>query len=273
MAILARDQVGTDRIYSIIHILASGVYFSGFVKDTVCLPRPLSPPLQRISRSASAALEYGFPSTHSTNSVSVAVYAMYALQKTENASIQSSVLALQILCYLYATSIILGRLYCGMHGLCDVVFGAVLGAGLAAVQCLYGDLFDDWIFEGPFKNVFIVALLLVVLVRIHPEPADDCPCFDDSVAFCGVVIGAEFGSWHFASTEFASSSPFPSGVPFDVEKLGWAKILLRILLGVVIIFVWRGAMKPLLFKVLPPLFRVIEFLGLSLPRKFFLRAR
>ncbi|CAO3697644.1 unnamed protein product [Rhizopus microsporus] len=55
-------------------LTASGVFWSGFLKDFLCLPRPLSPPVHRLTMSPYVALEYGFPSTHSTNSVSVALF-------------------------------------------------------------------------------------------------------------------------------------------------------------------------------------------------------
>lgn len=252
-----------------VHILASGVFFSGFVKDLLCLPRPLSPPLQRITMSGSAALEYGFPSTHSTNAVSVAVYSLYLLKRGSSQMDPNINFGLQILCYFYAFSIVLGRLYCGMHGFFDVIWGTVLGALLALVQCFYGETFDEWLHSGELMRVLLVVLIILVLVRIHPEPADDCPCFDDSISFAGVVIGCEFGNWHFSQTSYAWSYPAKGTVPFDLEKMGWGIALVRILLGVLVIFAWRGAMKPGLLKILPPFFRVIENLGLTLPRRFF----
>src|ERR1700748_408619 len=104
-----------------VHVLASGVFFSGFVKDLLCLPRPLSPPLTRITMSGSAALEYGFPSTHSANAVSVAVYTLFAVHSPDSDLLPTTKLVLEIVSYLYAFSIILGRLYCGMHGFFDVI--------------------------------------------------------------------------------------------------------------------------------------------------------
>lgn len=255
-----------------VHILASGVFLSGFLKDLLCLPRPLSPPLQRITMSDSAALEYGFPSTHSTNAVSVAVYAIYALHSPDSTAPPKVKLFLEVLSYFYATSIMLGRLYCGMHGFFDVGIGAILGAIISVIQCTYGDAFDDFIYSGSFQGPFIVALVILVLVRIHPEPADNCPCFDDSVAFGAVFIGAELGNWHYARSGHAWDHPVPSTVPFQLEALGLPMTMLRIVIGVVVVFAWREIMKPTLLKFLPPVFRVIEKLGLSLPRRFFMQA-
>lgn len=255
-----------------VHILASGVFFSGFVKDLLCLPRPLSPPLQRITMSGSAALEYGFPSTHATNAVSVVIYALYLLRSPDSTVPPTMSTILQCGLYIYATSIVIGRLYCGMHGFSDVIVGSLLGALISFAQCAFGDMFDDYVFSGSIKELIIVVLIILALVRIHPEPADDCPCFDDSVAFAGVMIGTEVGTWHFAQTSFAWSDPGPGTVPFQFETIGWLNSVLRILLGVFTIFVWREVMKPSLLRFLPPLFRIIERLGLSLPRRFFTKA-
>jgi dihydrosphingosine 1-phosphate phosphatase len=253
-----------------VHMLAAGVFWSGFVKDMLCLPRPLSPPLKRITMSGSAALEYGFPSSHSTNAVSVAVYAIQVLRDSPDQS--NITLALKGLFYFYAISIVFGRLYCGMHGFLDVIIGSILGALIAVVQLMYGDMLDYWIPAGPFTNPLIATLVVLVLVRVHPEPADDCPCFDDSVAFAGVVIGIQIGAWHYDRSGFAIDDPIPSTVPFNLQSIGLARAALRILLGVVIIFVWRATMKPALFKILPPIFRVLEHARLNLPRAFFLNA-
>ena len=255
-----------------VHILASGVFFSGFMKDLFCLPRPLSPPLQRITMSGSAAMEYGFPSTHSTNAVSVAVYALFTLHHPESTVSPAVKLILEILSYSYASSIIVGRIYCGMHGFFDVLIGSLLGAGLSILECLYVDVFDKFIHEGSVKAISIVLLIIFVLVRIHPEPADDCPCFDDSVAFAGVMCGVELGTWHFAQSSLSWDYPVPGTVPFELEILGWPKTVLRICIGVVCIVTWRSVMKTILLKLLPPIFRIVEKLGLTLPRRFFKQA-
>lgn len=222
--------------------------------------------------SGSAALEYGFPSSHSTNAVSVALYAIQMLRSSPDQHHPNVYMALQGLFYFYTVSIVFGRLYCGMHGFFDVIIGSILGALIAVVQLIYGDWFDIWVPTGSFMNPVLVTLIILVLIRVHPEPADDCPCFDDSVAFTGVVIGCQIGAWNYHHSNFSVSDPIPSTVPFDLQSIGIVRAAMRIVLGVVIIFVWRATMKPALFKILPPLFRLLEQARLNLPRAFFLNA-
>lgn len=222
--------------------------------------------------SGSAALEYGFPSTHSTNAVSVVVYAMHDLNSADSALSPFAKNSLQFLLFLYGTSIVLGRLYCGMHGFLDVVAGCLLGAFLGFIQCAYGAAIDNFVLSDTIQRPLLIGLIILALVRIHPEPADSCPCFDDSVAFAGVLIGIELGGWHFAKTVYGVSEPIPGSVVFDLQELGWIKAVARIVLGVFTVFVWREVMKPSLHRLLPPLFRIIEKSGLSLPRRFFTKA-
>jgi hypothetical protein len=255
-----------------VHLLATGVFLSGFLKDMLCLPRPLSPPLHRITLSASVSLEYGFPSTHTTNAVSVAAYALLALNSPDSTVHPTVKLLLEFLSYLYAISMMLGRLYCGMHGFFDVIVGAILGFLLTIIQLGYGDKFDEFIYTGSVKAPAVLVLVILILIRIHPEPADNCPCFYDSVAFAGVMIGTEFGNWHYARSGLAWDFPVSATVPFKLESLGWARTFARVLFGVVTIFTWRGITKPILLRALPPVFRIVEKLGLSLPRRSFKQA-
>lgn len=258
---------------ALVHMLALGVYWSGVVKDMLCLPRPLSPPLQRITMSGSAALEYGFPSTHTTNAVSVAIFCLWQLKGSQDSHSANTYAMLQAGCYCYAISITFGRLYCGMHGFSDVVIGGILGALIAGLEIGWGPAFDSWIFITSPVNLLIIIFILALAVRFHPEPADNCPCFDDSVAFTGVLAGIEGGTWHYAQPikSFGAASPFSRLYTFSTND--WAKGGARVVSGIIIIFVWRAVMKPLLLRSLPPIFRFVEHYGLTLPRRYFTQAR
>ncbi|KAI0133259.1 PAP2-domain-containing protein [Hypoxylon sp. NC0597] len=249
----------------IVHILATGVFFTGFVKDFFSLPRPLSPPLHRITMSGSAALEYGFPSTHSANAVSVAVYAILCLRSPDNPFQPGTQRTLEALAYFYAISIVFGRLYCGMHGFVDVIVGSAMGAVISLIEFYYGPVLDAYLLANGWTSLCTMLLVIIILIRVHPEPADDCPCFDDSVAFAGVMMGLEIGTWRFGRSTLAD-------IPFDLYALGWLVVISRILFGVLVIFAWREVAKPSLLRGLPHLFRLIERSGLSLPRRFFMPA-
>ena len=93
-----------DLGFNILLTLALGVYTSSFLKDLLCVPRPYAPPVRRITLVGSHAEEYGWPSTHSTNAVGVALVCA-----TEAGSAGRLALAV------YAISVIAGRIYCGMH--------------------------------------------------------------------------------------------------------------------------------------------------------------
>lgn len=253
---------------AMVHMLAAGVFFTGFVKDLFSLPRPLSPPLQRITMSGSAALEYGFPSTHSANAVSVAVYAIMTLADPSNTLAPNTKLGFEILAYTYAASIVIGRLYCGMHGFLDVIVGSFMGFLIAYAEVIYGPPFHE-LLHTSFYVSFALSIILIILIRIHPEPADDCPCFDDSVAFLGVMIGTETGDWHYNLTRFSWSHPVGATVPFSLSHLGWVTAALRVVVGIAMIVCWREVMKPAMLTTLPHVFRFFDRFGLILPRKFF----
>lgn len=255
---------------ALVQMLALGVYLSGYVKDMVCLPRPLSPPLQRITMSGSAALEYGFPSTHSTNAMSVVVYGLYQLYASRETLSDFTYGTLSLLCYCYALSICLGRMYCGMHGFSDVIFGGVVGSLIAWLRIVYGSSFDQWILQGGWTSIGITVIIAALAVRVHPEPADNCPCFDDSVAFSGVVMGIEFGSWHYAASALSRES---TAQPYVFENHNLIYPIARVVLGIVVIFLWRAVMKSLLLRTLPSIFRFVDHWGFRIPRRYFLQSR
>ncbi|KAK9368449.1 phosphatidic acid phosphatase type 2/haloperoxidase [Lipomyces kononenkoae] len=256
----------------LVYVLAAGVLLSGMMKDYFCLPRPLSPPLHRITMSGSAALEYGFPSTHTTNAVSAALIILYEAYENVDYFSPSSFLLLRIGMWIYMGSIVLGRIYCGMHGFLDVVAGAILGALLFYLRWIYAQAIDQFIMRpGPLVP-FIITPIILILVRIHPEPVDPCPCFEDGVAFAGVVLGVDLALWHSWDAPFMIADPYPGNIPYSYAESGIVKTIGRVALGIVAIFVWRSVMKKTLHGALPPLFRFIEKIGLSMPRQFFLKA-
>lgn len=255
----------------LVDVLAAGVFFSGYMKDYFCLPRPLSPPIHRITMSGSAALEYGFPSSHSTNACSIAFYVWALLQNYQGSP--AAKFLFQCLTGLYVFTIVFGRLYCGMHGFLDVLAGSLLGFFIGWVRWSCTSLIENYITGAGTTSCAILILVIVCLVRLHPEPADPCPCFDDGVAFSGVVIGQYFSFWRFSKEVHPGVVPLhPGHFTVDTSKLSVPGIASRIVLGVGLILVWRAIAKFVLLTILPPLFRALEPVGVIMPRSGFASA-
>lgn len=286
-------------------VLALGVYFSSFIKDLLCSPRPFSPPVTRLTI-GTHHLEYGFPSTHSTNSVSIALFLfghVYLLASGPPNSDLSPVISpftynvLVVLLIFYTFSIVFGRLYTAMHSFTDCAIGVILGAGLwwthtsfpgIPVKVPYtsttvyfarglgaGKWMDDWVQSGGWEVPLILISVCLLAVNQHPQPVDDCPCFEDAIAFGSVVLGLLVGSWgvSFTSLSERRAVVMPgSGWVFDqtlatwiaVERgwqdvcLWWGVAALKMVVGILAIFAWRILAKSALHITLPPLYRLLS---------------
>ncbi|KAI8330478.1 PAP2 superfamily-domain-containing protein [Chlamydoabsidia padenii] len=239
---------------SIACLTAFGVFWSGFLKDFMCLPRPLSPPVHRLTMSQGAALEYGFPSTHSTNSISVALYLIAVT--CDSLPPESPTRMVCILCALfYAVSVVFGRIYCGMHTITDVVGGTILAVLLYWAQWASRDVLDGFVTSDSYW-VFLTIPICLALVGIH-------------VCFMGVLMGVYPGSWMCNKTEICHMGLTSSAesLSFGLQSLGIS--LMKIIVGVAMLFIWRIACKKVCYFILPPIYRAF-----NLPhRKFEIGAR
>lgn len=296
--------VDYDIGYNYVLVLALGVFITGVVKDLLCLPRPASPPCHRISMSGSAKLEYGMPSTHSSNTIGVV---LLVLERNPSSAVAKLITTWLLL------SLVLGRLYTSMHGFIDVFVGIVLGfvshfARLIVVNNF--NVLNSW-------DNLALTVMAIAAISACPQPVDNCPCFDDSVAFIGVVLGA---AWtrrlvfvptrvvynHYAVSEEATArllsqikrsanllfnmSPFrpPKAlsqkvldtlvlnyIPHQHEIVlvtGWDALfrgLARFVIGVALIILWRHVSKRLALKTLLPIWKVFDALGLRNPRRHY----
>jgi len=126
-------------------LLCLGVYVTGFIKDLLALPRP-GKSVEKLSLTRSVTLEYGFPSTHSANAVSIALATMYfawyswlplGFLSVSGAYILSGIVLLQAVLVCYS------RIYCGMHSITDVVGGVLTGVVLNVWWCGHAQLWYE----------------------------------------------------------------------------------------------------------------------------------
>lgn len=254
---LGYGQVGRDLVF----IIGYGIYFTGFLKDFCCLPRPRSPPLHRITLSGYTAKEYGFPSSHSANATAVSLFLLKKLLENYN-NFQSS-LTPNILLFvlaIYYISLIIGRIYCGMHGFSDIIVGSLIGCLCLVVRTLTQEWYDALILQNSILIPICTTLVNYFLIYIHVSPVDDCPCYDDSVAFIGVIMGLEISHWGYIKTSYSLDHTYgvdPLDIPFSFAHSGILKVLLRIFVGVSLVVTWKEISKPLLFKIFKPFYDLI----------------
>ncbi|KAL5521565.1 LCB3 [Sanghuangporus sanghuang] len=284
----------------LVFVLATGVYVSSFIKDLICVPRPYVPPVARLTI-GSHHLEYGFPSTHSTNSVSIALYIYQLIHIhyfTSSPSIATTTYIFSCIFLLfYVFSIVLGRVYTGMHSLVDCVAGVTLGILVWTVHALYWGSIETWLARMHWYPPMLISLLCGLIVHWHPQPADDCPCFEDAIAFVSVESGILISHWMsnvlgygdgklmskmpgFAWAFLSASSPISPTSTADAWRLSliwWSTALLKLTLGISLIFIWRLIAKFFLHISLPALFRLVSIKilpkGMVLPhRRFYIPA-
>lgn len=250
---------GTTR--DLVFLLGYGIYVSGYIKDFCCLPRPRSPPLHRITMSGYTAKEYGFPSSHSANATAVSVYLMFEIWKHRDSfGSTTSLLLASLALLIYYFSLIFGRVYCGMHGLADIIVGSLIGGSLYSLRMWTAESYDRFILEKPVYVVLSVVLFNYALIYFHISPVDDCPCYDDSVAFIGVIMGFELSNWIFVRTDLRSDlmNPLDISMPYSFEQSGVLKSLIRVVIGILLVAIWKEISKPLLLKLFQPVYNLLN---------------
>ncbi|KAI0253432.1 hypothetical protein BJV78DRAFT_1302210 [Lactifluus subvellereus] len=244
------------------YALAFGVYSSSFLKDLVCSPRPYAPPVTRLTI-GSHHLEYGFPSTHSTNCMSMALFLGAHVHDLHHAgSISTAAFATWItVLVVYVLSIVGGRLYTGMHGFMDCFVGVLLGTTSWLFQRLVMPEVEGWIARSGWTAPLIATFVCLLLVNQHPSPVDDCPCFEDAIAFVSVILGIINSLWWSKRVPALNAYLFTStrpGVALDSPAAVTTWMLfavLKLTMGILLIFTWRMLAKPTVQTLLPPLFR------------------
>lgn len=232
----------------LVYILGYSIFLSGFLKDYWCLPRPRSPPVKRNTLSHYTAKEYGAPSSHCANATGASMYFIYCTWFCSNFSI-SYRLFFTGLALTYYFTLALGRIYCGMHGILDIVSGSICGAFCFIVRLGLSHIFQDFK-SGEYIWFPLVSFGfgLTILFK-HVRPVDECPCFVDSVAFIGVASGYEVGDWIIQR----------SGINLDCSKFTEVGkiVFLRPFIAVPIILIWKEVIsKKLVYTILTKVLRL-----------------
>ncbi|CAI4532510.1 CPA_1a_G0028830.mRNA.1.CDS.1 [Saccharomyces cerevisiae] len=232
-----------------VYILGYSIYLSGFFKDYWCLPRPRAPPLHRITLSEYTTKEYGAPSSHTANATGVSLLFLYNIWRMQESSVMVQLLLSCVVLFYYMT-LVFGRIYCGMHGILDLVSGGLIGIVCFIVRMYFKYRFPGLrIEEHWWFPLFSVGWGLLLLFK-HVKPVDECPCFQDSVAFMGVVSGIECCDW--------LGKLFGVTLVYNLEpNCGWRLTLARLLVGLPCVVIWKYVIsKPMIYTLLIKVFHL-----------------
>lgn len=249
-----------DMIYSV----GFGIYCTGFLKDWLCLPRPRSPPLHRITMLSYTTEEYGFPSSHLANATLMTLIFLYRVIKYGQDWLNLAWYSAMAGLFVYYASLIVGRVYCGMHGFFDILLGVFVGWLVFAFRHYFGETWDYFLFYYlplGLLSVVLVTAICCALIHVYPEPADDCPCFDDAVAFVGVVIGMDITHNLTVRTDYlARLNRFqdPYLMFYSYEQLGLLWSFMRVVVGVGGVALWKAVAKPVVFAILVPIYKWLQ---------------
>ncbi|WAR62341.1 hypothetical protein PtB15_14B436 [Puccinia triticina] len=167
-----------------VYILGMSVYFTGILKDLFCIPCPYLLPIQRLAIS-NCASKYGFPFSHSAISASTFLMGLqYALHV--QLIVQKLTLFLGLI--LYGFLLVFGRVYCRMHLIQDVACGWTIGVFAWTIHQVFGEVVERWATSTQASVPLVLIVCGLILTAAHPQPVDDCPCFEDSTAFVAVSV-------------------------------------------------------------------------------------
>ena len=82
----------------------------------------------------------------------------------------------------------------------------------------------------------IIVPLCLYLVHRHPQPVDDCPCFEDAIAFVSVVMGEFMARWYmehygFDESFFARPMPGASWSTWSDVVTWWSTAGIKMVIG------------------------------------------
>ena len=112
------------------------------------------------------------------------------------------------------------------------------------------------------------------MINQHPQPVDDCPCFEDAIAFISVVLGDILGRWAFfqygVTPEFFKV-PQPGSAYSTVTDVAtwWLFSVIKVVVGILLIFTWRIFAKSSLHFALPKIFRFFANIFTLPSRRFY----
>lgn len=241
--------------WHLVILMTITLYVGNAMKDLVSSPRPLGLQygdvrLSHLCTSTEEAKknseEYGLPSSHTMNSLCLNFYMCHYLHEKEIFSNDMAILTYSSVT-LWVVWIALSRIYLGLHTPIDILAGAVAGLTVltAFISC---EEYINMFVSLPYDYLAFL-LIAVVLLRLHPKPADHTPSFEFSTSFVGVCFGVLAGIKYIP--EFYQQQV----QIYDIWSRGYLFVTRRLFVGYIIVLVAKIFFRRLSTLAFPILYR------------------
>ncbi|KAI9291382.1 acid phosphatase/Vanadium-dependent haloperoxidase [Neoconidiobolus thromboides FSU 785] len=184
--LMSETHLGFAYLFTLNMILA--VYITNYFKDLFCLPRPQLP-VKQLDLIKSHFKEFGFPSTHSTLSISLGFSLVDHLQIYISESMKIS-----LYCFIFV--IIFSRYYLGMHSLCDILAGISLGYLIYYNTNYHSSFIFHLLYhKSIISTLFFTPIVSYLFLNLIPPPIKgNCPCFLDSIRVFSLLMGMKLAT-------------------------------------------------------------------------------
>ena len=196
-------------------------YFTGFLKNSLCLPRPPVPPVVPLSR----CNDWGFPSHHSVLNVAVPWFIwLYVYLHCEWSDNALAVLLVSI--SLWSFSIMFSRLYLGVHSPADILCGGIMGCVILTVWLQIYESVDNSLVYG--RSILSLLAAALFGFSIHPDPIPKSIIITETIDCIGPSFGINLGYYISCLLNIECVALFETD--YNVSTL-WYRIPVRVLLG------------------------------------------
>lgn len=170
-------------------LMAVCFYITGFFKNLLCLPRPPSPPVVPLQR----CQDWSLPSHHAVLNVNVPWFIwFYAIfNYSMCVPVQISVFTF---IFVWSLSVMLSRMYLGVHSPADILSGGILGCIILALWLQCYEVIDISLSSSPsLLSLLGIVCIVIFLLCLHPDPYPVTIIFAETVCMTGVAMGFVIG--------------------------------------------------------------------------------
>ncbi len=192
------------------------------------------------------ANEFGFPSTHSLNSVCMCSYMLFHIQDV-------NIVVMAPLALLWCIGICYSRIYLGMHTPVDIVGGVIIGLALGAAWLSFGEYIDDAMMSHPY-SIPLHLLISFVLLSCYPSPTRPTPSYKYFVYFAGVAVGGNIGILRTRSMQPPLLPPMSPQI--SLQFAVWS--MRRFAAGIVVVVIFLFLTDKFLTTFMPRMIRLIR---------------